>query len=263
MAARAVEAVFGNQGPYPPLAVPTDAGAIQMRGRIDRIDQGEEGYRVLDYKTGSLPTAGQVKEGISLQLVAYALALEQVIAPGAACVEGVLLQVGTSARVAVQQSGRSTSWEEARRGFFEGVAAALRGIREAAFPPTPQPDVCARCDARRMCRIDASRIRRKREVRHEMDGRPDGRHSEALARTVASRRRQLRQPPCWSARPVILVRECQVSLERSCPFTFTEKAAAEMKDRLRSECRGQVNTAVRRKRWSAGAGWRARSNRPA
>ena len=134
-----------------------------MRGRIDRIDQGEEGYRVLDYKTGSLPTAGQVKEGISLQLVAYALALEQVIAPGAACVEGVLLQVGTSARVAVQQSGRSTSWEEARRGFFEGVAAALRGIREAAFPPTPQPDVCARCDARRMCRIDASRIRRKRE----------------------------------------------------------------------------------------------------
>ncbi|HNV20293.1 MAG: hypothetical protein GXX88_03910 [Candidatus Hydrogenedentes bacterium] len=158
------EAVFGNQGaPYPPLAVPTDAGAIQMRGRIDRIDQGEEGYRVLDYKTGSLPTAGQVKEGISLQLVAYALALEQVIAPGAACVEGVLLQVGTSARVAVQQSGRSTSWEEARRGFFEGVAAALRGIREAAFPPTPQPDVCARCDARRMCRIDASRIRRKRE----------------------------------------------------------------------------------------------------
>ncbi len=159
------EAVFGKpEGPYPPLAVPTGAGTIQMRGRIDRIDRDdEEGCRVLDYKTGSLPKPAQVKDGVSLQLVVYALALEQVIAPGSACLEGVLLQVGTSDRVAVRESGRSTTWAEAKRGFLEGATAALKGIREAAFPPKPQPDACAYCDARRMCRIESSRVERKGE----------------------------------------------------------------------------------------------------
>jgi ATP-dependent helicase/DNAse subunit B len=157
------EAVFGGtrEKEYPPLAILTEAGILRMRGRIDRIDQGGAGCRVVDYKTGGLPAPAQVKEGISLQLVAYALALENVIAPGTVCEEGVLLKVGTTDRLAVRESGRGTLWEEAKKGFFEGVSAALRGIRGASFPPVPQPGVCASCDARRMCRIDMSRVERK------------------------------------------------------------------------------------------------------
>ncbi|MGI6460036.1 MAG: PD-(D/E)XK nuclease family protein [Candidatus Hydrogenedentales bacterium] len=157
------EAVFGGprEKQYPPLAISTEAGLLRMRGRIDRIDRGEEGRRVVDYKTGRPPKAAHVREGVSLQLVAYALALEQVIAPGTVCEEGVLLQVGTTARLAVRESGLGTLWNQAKQGFFVGVSAALEGIRGASFPPLPQPDVCAYCDARRMCRIDASRVERK------------------------------------------------------------------------------------------------------
>ena len=154
------EAVFGNQGrirPWPFRQTPAPSDARPHRPHRS----GRRRYRVLDTRP-VLPTAGQVKEGISLQLVAYARPRtgDRSEAPHAwkAFCSRWARPPGWRSTV-----GRSTSWEEARRGFFEGVAAALRGIREAAFPPTPQPDVCARCDARRMCRIDASRIRRKRE----------------------------------------------------------------------------------------------------
>lgn len=160
---RYFEAVFGEgECPYPPLAIATEAGTVHMRGRIDRIDEGGKGYRVVDYKTGAVPKAENLKQGISLQLVAYALALEQVIAPGAECVEGVLLQVGTDEKRRVREKGQ-TNWDNTKEGFYKGVAAALEGIRGTWFPPAPQPDVCAYCDARRMCRIDASRVERKQE----------------------------------------------------------------------------------------------------
>ncbi|MFO7975471.1 MAG: PD-(D/E)XK nuclease family protein, partial [Candidatus Hydrogenedentota bacterium] len=158
------EAVYGeDKCGYSSLEISMEAGTVHMRGRIDRIDEGDEGFRVIDYKTGSLPKAEYLKQGVSLQLVAYALALEQVIAPGAKCVEAVLLQVGTKEKRRVRDAPRLTSWEVAKEGFFDGVKSALEGIRGAWFPPTPQPKACAYCDVRRMCRIDASRVERKQE----------------------------------------------------------------------------------------------------
>ena len=50
---------------------------ITLIGRIDRLDHGKDGYGIIDYKTGSVPTRDQVLQGESIQLPFYALLLEQ------------------------------------------------------------------------------------------------------------------------------------------------------------------------------------------
>lgn len=45
-------------------------------GRVDRIDSGPEGYAVIDYKTGSVPSGGQVKSGLAPQLPLLGMMLE-------------------------------------------------------------------------------------------------------------------------------------------------------------------------------------------
>ena len=56
---------------------------IRLRGRIDRIDVAEtpEGsrFRVIDYKSGSVPSSTDVKHGEMLQLPLYAMAVERLL----------------------------------------------------------------------------------------------------------------------------------------------------------------------------------------
>jgi ATP-dependent helicase/DNAse subunit B len=63
-----------------PVAIETQAGTIQLRGRIDRVDRvrfdGVDALAAVDYKTGSLPGTDDVREGLDLQLPLYALALQ-------------------------------------------------------------------------------------------------------------------------------------------------------------------------------------------
>jgi ATP-dependent helicase/nuclease subunit B len=47
-----------------------------LKGRIDRLDRGaDDGYRLIDYKTGMVPTRQQVHRGEKIQLPFYALLL--------------------------------------------------------------------------------------------------------------------------------------------------------------------------------------------
>ena len=48
---------------------------LKIRGFIDRIDETPNGLTVIDYKTGSIPTQKDVRDGKSTQLALYALAL--------------------------------------------------------------------------------------------------------------------------------------------------------------------------------------------
>ena len=51
------------------------APPLRIRGYIDRIDEIPDGLTVIDYKTGSIPTQKDVRDGKSTQLALYALAL--------------------------------------------------------------------------------------------------------------------------------------------------------------------------------------------
>lgn len=65
-----------------PLVLKGSSGAIQLQGRIDRIDLlGSDQAMVIDYKTGTSAakrTAGDVLDGYSFQLPLYMKALEQI-----------------------------------------------------------------------------------------------------------------------------------------------------------------------------------------
>lgn len=70
------EAAFGNyeKAVYP--AVPLLNGEVHIKGKIDRVDESEEYFRVIDYKTGSTDvTEKSFFAGIKLQLYLYALAV--------------------------------------------------------------------------------------------------------------------------------------------------------------------------------------------
>lgn len=51
---------------------------LKIGGRIDRLDHGNAGVALVDYKTGTTPTPQDVQQGEAVQLPSYALAVENV-----------------------------------------------------------------------------------------------------------------------------------------------------------------------------------------
>lgn len=74
------EASFGSgkHCKYPPVSLLD--GKITVKGKIDRIDESEEYYRVIDYKTGSVDDSEKsLFSGVKLQLFLYAKAVENAL----------------------------------------------------------------------------------------------------------------------------------------------------------------------------------------
>jgi ATP-dependent helicase/nuclease subunit B len=60
---------------------PIVAGAVQLRGKVDRIEIGEDAFSILDYKSGKqLPSLEDMRRGISLQLPIYLYTMEKLLA---------------------------------------------------------------------------------------------------------------------------------------------------------------------------------------
>ncbi len=76
------EVAFGMKGEVGEIAAdPVVIGGVQVRGKIDRIDTGDHGLTIFDYKTsGSNPPHQDViRDGISPQLVVYLNALNRLL----------------------------------------------------------------------------------------------------------------------------------------------------------------------------------------
>lgn len=60
------------------LKQPLDLGdsTLTLHGRIDRLEEGADGVRIGDYKTGAAPTDKDILRGEAIQLLVYALLLE-------------------------------------------------------------------------------------------------------------------------------------------------------------------------------------------
>lgn len=144
-----------------PFALDTDAGAVLLSGRIDRIDKLGDEARIVDYKTTIRHSVKDVLAGVSLQLPLYAVALETHVMPGTHCAEAVLIQPGKADKKEVLQKDAG-KWPEREAGMRAGIARAITGIRAGAFPPDPHDKRCHVCAMSRVCRFEQWRIERKK-----------------------------------------------------------------------------------------------------
>ena len=148
-----------------PFVIQTDEGPVRFSGQIDRIDTADGYLRIIDYKTTVSVEVKDIKEGLSIQLAVYALAIENFLLKGSACSEARFVQVGTKKkRDAFGKGGKD---KEAREAIArESIADSVRGIRAGVFHPTTREKPCDYCPVEKICRYERARVLAKKAA-HE------------------------------------------------------------------------------------------------
>ncbi|WP_437681169.1 PD-(D/E)XK nuclease family protein [Sorangium sp. So ce131] len=155
----------GEPAPWQPLELPPSdddeegavgAPSLWVDGQIDRIDRSTDQrvVRVVDYKTGKLPDAKERRRALQLPLysaiAARALGAEEVRAVYVGVRQRGLVELWP--RTAEEQRALAEGWAEAARAARAAVVALWQG---RATPRPALPTLCARCDARDVCRRPA------------------------------------------------------------------------------------------------------------
>jgi ATP-dependent helicase/DNAse subunit B len=145
-----------------PLAIDTPEGKVLFKGRIDRVDLDGDRARIIDYKSGSPPSPGDIKACLSIQLSVYALAVEEHLLKGVACEEACFLQLGKDKTVSgIDGAGKDGGWPQRRANAIDAMARYIRGIRNGEFAPAPRRKGCQYCPVSKACRHETARIERK------------------------------------------------------------------------------------------------------
>ena len=162
---------------------PIVAGAVNLKGKVDRIEVGNEAFSIVDYKTGkNLPAMDDIRAGISLQLPLYLYAMETLLAeqrglhltPAGGMYyqvrQPVVLKVGVGSAsqkndIAETNSNANLvrSDNELRTLINESITrvnAYVDNMTKGKFTLTT-PDkidkVCTYCDYKTICRIQTMR----------------------------------------------------------------------------------------------------------
>jgi RecB family exonuclease len=158
------------EGGRPPLTIGPPEAGIRLRGMIDRIDvieyEGIRYFRVIDYKSGSVPAAAHEKKGIYLQLPLYTLAAGELILADAALRPldagyWSLRKGGYKASRAMhawdakhEAVSEVPDWAAFRAALEAYVLELVARLRAGDFPVHPRIDECRRrCDYATVCRI--------------------------------------------------------------------------------------------------------------
>jgi ATP-dependent helicase/nuclease subunit B len=152
------ELKFG-EGDKPPLVIECEDGAVKLCGSIDRIDEREDGWVVIDYKTGRAPVRhAEALDGRNLQLPIYAMAAGRAIGDEAKIASAYYLHIHS------RKKGSELPHKDDERLSLESMIAHaeacirdyVRRARGGAFPVKPNNDRChPYCEFDVMCRIQS------------------------------------------------------------------------------------------------------------
>jgi DNA helicase-2/ATP-dependent DNA helicase PcrA len=122
-------------------------GAHEVRGMIDRIDQGPDGaYELIDYKTGTtIPTPQQVSADVQLRF--YALGAKRGLGINPATLTVDCVTAGQRVSAPYNAAGEDA--------LAVDVAVAADAISAGDF--SPRTEFCTRCDFRKDCVHSTSR----------------------------------------------------------------------------------------------------------
>jgi hypothetical protein len=154
---RHLEFRFGEGGASAPAGekVTITAGGVEMnlRGTIDRIDEGPDGWRVIDYKDGKGARHEGIRtklaDGQALQLPLYAMAFSELrgIDPGE--IRGIIRPL---ARGMEKESSFTFRLSEEIDALRETLDDFVESMLDGEFPPVPGEEVCRYCVAALWCR---------------------------------------------------------------------------------------------------------------
>ena len=140
------------------LEMPIGNEVFKLRTRADRIEHLDDGrYAILDYKTGQVPTAPQVKTGLSPQLTLEGAILR------AGCFEGIPQGASIAEYSYVSLRGGEPPGES--RDYLEGHDAGCRGRQGFGAPESGVAQICRCRDRLRIARAPNVHGPRRRRLR--------------------------------------------------------------------------------------------------
>jgi RecB family exonuclease len=159
-----VEWRFGESHDRPVVLDLGDGRQVRFAGRVDRVDATPAGACVIDYKTGAgNAEKGRIKDGLSVQLPVYQLAVRQAGDGGVAAVASLYRSItrrGSFGDLPLLQDEETSA---ARLGDLVRAAAEL--VDAGMFPRTARGR-CDYCDVSYACGVSSWARDLKR--RHEM-----------------------------------------------------------------------------------------------
>ncbi|MGE3820881.1 MAG: PD-(D/E)XK nuclease family protein, partial [Isosphaeraceae bacterium] len=138
--------------------------AVKVRGTIDRIDviASAEGlkYRIIDYKTGKVPSKTEIENFDKLQLPVYALAAERLVLSREAAKFDEVGYWGLADR---GYAAAKLNWAALFQPLEDKILGAVDRLRSGRFVVQPRKEECTRrCDFASVCRLrQVQRVRKE------------------------------------------------------------------------------------------------------
>jgi DNA helicase-2/ATP-dependent DNA helicase PcrA len=119
-------------------------GEVVVKGVIDRVDEIEDGFEIIDYKTGSSKTEEDIDKD---QLTIYQIALEEVFQKKPTRLTYYFIE--TNERVSF------LAQEVEKNKIKEKILKTVEEIKKSDFPPKPSEHNCKHCDFNEICEFRA------------------------------------------------------------------------------------------------------------